>query len=227
MTNDITLKGELLTLSQDPMPEPDSSTTIELQRTKPKAEPKAEPEHRLEPNPLLDPPSPPTTVMKAVRPNPYGVRTPPTPLAGIANPMPQFPASIKANPYAPVEYRFKGKGGRAIAVAVGVIGVAVILSTAFTPLPWRWLTVVAGAVIVGGAWLAYNLLDETERDRAAKAVETDYDVRMLQVAGGNGTADVMFTGNGNPDLIRLGVVSYSHGIAWLRSPDGRRVIRRD
>lgn len=225
MTNDITLKGELLTLSQDPMPEPDSSTTIELQRAEPKTEPKTEP-GLAEPNPLLDPPSPPTTVMKAVRANPYGVRTPPTPLAGIAGRIPQFPASIKTNPYAPVEYRYKGNM-RAVAMAVGVIGVAVILATAFAPLPWRWLTVAAGAVIVGGAWLAYNLLDERERDKAAKAVEADYHVRMLQVAGGNGTADVMFAGDGKPDLIRLGVVSYAHGIAWLRSPDGRQVVRRD
>lgn len=228
----ISLENDLMMLGQKPMDEPDSSTTIELQEIVKETERK-----------MLNPPAPPLkfkpktadkstentdetasktsektaptvnkTIPKAYKPatRKTNKTAPPTP--------------VPANPYAPVEYDCNGKW-RQLVAGIAIIGVlvAVIALLVGAKTYWRFITV---GVLAAFAMLPlYGWFDELERDMAVKAVEKDYRIRILQANGGGGLVEVYYTFQQNP-TVKAGVVSYGHGLAWLRNADGKKIVGR-
>lgn len=231
---DISLENDLMMLGQEPMDEPDSSTTIELQRVVKETERK-----------MLKPPAPPVeaekkNVPKPVEPkNDSTVKTKPkakTETVSTKEPKTYRPtisrkqskpvkiAPTLTNPYAPVEYDCNGNW-RQLVAGIAIIGVlvAVIALLVGAKTYWRFITV---GVLAAFAMLPlYGWFDELERDMAVKAVEKDYRIRILQANGGGGLVEVYYTFQQNP-TVKAGVVSYGHGLAWLRNADGKKIVGR-
>ena len=133
-------------------------------------------------------------------------------------------APTLTNPYAPVEYDCNGNW-RQLVAGIAIIGVlvAVIALLVGAKTYWRFITV---GVLAAFAMLPlYGWFDELERDMAVKAVEKDYRIRILQANGGGGLVEVYYTFQQNP-TVKAGVVSYSHGLAWLRNVDGKKIVGR-
>ena len=88
---------------------------------------------------------------------------------------------------------------------------------------WRFIAI--GALTAFAMLPLYGWFDELERDMAVKAVEKDYGIRVLQTNGGNGLAEVHYMFQQNP-TVEAGMVSYGHGLAWLRSVGGKKIVGR-
>lgn len=231
---DVSLENDLMRLGQEPMDEPDSSTTIELQKVVKETERK-----------MLNPPAPPVEAEKKNETKPVEPKNNPTvktkPDTKTENVSKKEPKTYKptilrkqskpvkstptlTNPYAPVEYDCNGKW-RQLVAGIAIIGilVAVIALLAGAKTYWRFITV--GALTAFAMLPLYGWFDELERDMAVKAVEKDYKIRILQTNGGGGLAEVHYTFQQNP-TVKAGVVSYGHGLAWLRNADGKKIVGR-
>lgn len=198
----ISLENDLMMLGQKPMDEPDSSTTIELQEIVKKTERK-----------MLNPPAPPLkfepkTADKSIENT--DETAPPTP--------------TPTNPYAPVEYDCNGKW-RQLLAGIAVIGILVAAIALLVGAKTCWRFIAIGALTAFAMLPLYGWFDELERDMAVKAVEKDYGIRILQTSGGNGLAEVHYMFQQNP-TVEAGMVSYGHGLAWLRSVGGKKIVGR-
>lgn len=227
----ISLENDLMILGQKPMDEPDSSTTIELQEIVKKTERK-----------MLNPPAPPLkfepkTADKSTENTDGTEKTTPTVNKTTPKPIPKAhkPATRKtnkttpttptpANPYAPVEYDCNGKW-RQLLTGIAVIGILVAAIALLVGAKTCWRFIAVGALTAFAMLPLYGWFDELERDMAVKAVEKDYGIRILQTSGGNGLAEVHYMFQQNP-TVEAGMVSYGHGLAWLRSADGKKIVGR-
>lgn len=200
---DVSLENDLMMLGQEPMDEPDSSTTIELQEIVKKTERK-----------MLNPPAPPlkfkpkTADKSATRKT--NKTAPPTP--------------TPTNPYAPVEYDCDGKW-RQLLTGIAVIGILVAAIALLVGAKTCWRFIAVGVLTAFAMLPLYGWFDELERDMAVKAVERDYGIRVLQTNGGNGLTEVHYMFQQNP-TVEAGMVSYGHGLAWLRSAGGKKIVGR-
>lgn len=232
----ISLENDLMMLGQKPMDEPDSSTTIELQEIVKKTERKMlnPPAPPLKPEPkTVDKPTentdetasktnkkPAQTVNKNTsKPAPKAYK-PATRKANKTVP----PTPIPANPYAPVTYDCNGKW-RQLLAGIAVVGILVAAIALLVGAKTGWRVIVVGVLSAFAMLPFYGWFDELERDMAVKAVEKDYGIRMLQTNGGNGLAEVYYVFRQKP-TVEAGMVSYGHGLAWLRSADGKKIVRR-
>ena len=233
----ISLENDLMTIGQDPMDEPDSSTTIELQKVVKETERK-----------MLKPPAPPLSAEKntADKPTeatgkkidkPADRKPTPTKNKPTSKPEPKTykptskpaknvkPEPLPQNPYAPVKYDCNGKW-RQLLAGIAVIGLIVTVVALFLGVKTYWRLAVIGILVAFLMLPLYGWFDELERDMAVKAVEEEYKIRILQTAGGGNLADVRFSYQQNP-TVKAGIVSYSHGLAWLRNANGSKIIGRD
>lgn len=228
----ISLENDLMMLGQEPMDEPDSSTTIELQEIVKKTERK-----------MLNPPAPPlkfepktadkstentdetasktsektTSTVNKTAPKAY---KPATRKTNKTAP----PTLTPTNPYAPVEYDCNGKW-RQLLTGIAVIGILVAAIALLVGAKTCWRFIAVGALTAFAMLPLYGWFDELERDMAVKAVEKDYGIRILQTNGGNGLAEVHYMFQQNP-TVEAGMVSYGHGLAWLRSVGGKKIVGR-
>lgn len=232
----ISLENDLMILGQKPMDEPDSSTTIELQEIVKKTGQK-----------LLNPPAPPLkfepktadestentdeTVSKtSEKPAPTENKTTPKPIPKAYKPATRKtnktvpPTPVPANPYAPVEYDCNGKW-RQLLAGIAVVGILVAAIALLVGAKTCWRFIAVGALSAFAMLPLYGWFDELERDMAVKAVEKDYGIRILQTNGGNGLAEVHYMFQQNP-TVEAGMVSYGHGLAWLRSAGGKKIVGR-
>lgn len=228
----ISLENDLMMLGQEPMDEPDSSTTIELQEIVKKTERK-----------MLNPPAPPlkfepktadkstentdetasktsektTSTVNKTAPKAYKPATRKTNKTAPPTPTP-------TNPYAPVEYDCNGKW-RQLLTGIAVIGILVAAIALLVGAKTCWRFIAVGALTAFAMLPLYGWFDELERDMAVKAVEKDYGIHILQTNGGNGLAEVHYMFQQNP-TVEAGMVSYGHGLAWLRSVGGKKIVGR-
>lgn len=232
----ISLENDLMMLGQEPMDEPDSSTTIELQEIVKKTERK-----------MLNPPAPPlkfkpktadkstentdeTASKTSGKTTPTVNKTAPKPIPKAYKPATRKtnktapPTPTPANPYAPVEYDCNGKW-RQLLAGIAVIGILVAVIALLVGAKTCWRFTAIGALTAFAMLPLYGWFDELERDMAVKAVEKDYGIRILQTSGGNGLAEVHYMFQQNP-TVEAGMVSYGHGLAWLRSVGGKKIVGR-
>lgn len=134
------------------------------------------------------------------------------------------PTPTPANPYAPVEYDCNGKW-RQLLTGIAVIGILVAAIALLVGAKTCWRFIAIGALTAFAMLPLYGWFDELERDMAVKAVEKDYGIRVLQTNGGNGLAEVHYMFQQNP-TVEAGMVSYGHGLAWLRSAGGKKIVGR-
>ena len=232
----ISLENDLMMLSQEPMDEPDSSTTIELQEIVKKTERK-----------MLNPPAPPlkfepktadkstentdeTASKTSKKTASTENKTNPKPIPKAYKPATRKtnkttpPTSTPTNPYAPVEYDCNGKW-RQLLTGIAVVGILVAAIALLVGAKTCWRFIAIGALTAFAMLPLYGWFDELERDMAVKAVEKDYGIRVLQTNGGNGLAEVHYMFQQNP-TVEAGMVSYGHGLAWLRSVGGKKIVGR-
>lgn len=213
----ISLENDLMMLGQEPMDEPDSSTTIELQEIVKKTERK-----------MLNPPAPPLkfepkTADKSTENTDETASKTSKKTAPTENKTAP-PTPTPTNPYAPVEYDRNGKW-RQLLAGIAVVGILVAAIALLVGAKTCWRFIAIGALTAFAMLPLYGWFDELERDMAVKAVEKDYGIRILQTSGGNGLAEVHYMFQQNP-TVEAGMVSYGHGLAWLRSVGGKKIVGR-
>jgi len=210
----ISLEKDLMTIGQDPMDEPDSSTTIELQKVV------KDTERKLKQEPL-NPPEPPKETKQ-----PKQDKTPAKAYKPTGKPTKTVkPEPLPPNPYAPVKYDCDGKWRRLLA-GIAIIGLTVVVIALLVGVRTYWREAVVGILVAFLMLPVYGWFDDLERDMAVRAVEKEYHITILQTAGGGNLADVRYTYGRNP-AVKAGIVSYGHGLAWLRNVNGTKIIGRD